>query len=90
MKTINYYTPNGINLALSNLMPACNRGHETAAAEVKDIIEANELDAGTLCEILNKHDWTCDEFEPYRPLDNGCIIKVTDFCGNMSFLKITY
>lgn len=88
MKTIRYTSENGTNLALANLMPACNRGFETAAAEVKDIIESYD-DPEKLCYIFNKHLWTTDKFEPYRALINGISLKVTDAFGNKSFVKIT-
>ena len=89
MKTVRYTSANGTNLALANLMPACNRGFETAAAEVKDIIESNELDPEKLCKIFNNHTWATDKFEPYRALINGISLKVTDAFGNKSFVKIT-
>lgn len=77
-----------IPMALSNYMPACNEGHSKATAEFIQTIESQPMDVEKICRALNNHRWTCDRFEPYRPLDDGFIIKATDCWGNEDLIYI--
>lgn len=78
-----------IPMSLSNYMPACHEGTIEAIKEFKRTINSQPMDVEEICDALNNHRWTCDRFEPYRPLDDGFIIKATDCWGNEDLIYIT-
>lgn len=83
-----YTAAKQIPLALSNYMPACNKGVTAATAEFKRLVNESRTPA-MLCNALNAHRWTTDKFTMHGTIPGGFIIRVLDVFGNTSFIKIT-
>ena len=78
-----------IAMSLSNYMPKCDKGYTEAYREMKRTINNQPMDVAAICKALNNHRWTTERFEPYRPIDNGFLIKATDPWGNEDLIRIT-
>lgn len=89
-KIIAYGKKSGIKKSLANYITLTHgNGYEASVAYFKNIVNDQPLDAKAISDALNESGWTICTFIPYRPVENGIIIKAVDFCGNEDLVKIT-
>ena len=75
---------NGIRASLSNYIE--NKGN--GIYDLYDIIEKADGNAETASRLLNAHKYTFGKYEPFKVFKGGFILRVTDFCGNKSFMTV--
>ena len=76
---------NGIPASLSNYI---DRSSDNGIYDLYDIIEKADGNADTAARLLTTNRNTYGKYEVFKVCKDGFILRVTDYCGNKSFMTI--